>query len=171
MLSLGQLSEKGYDLQFKYGIGTITDNRLGLIAKVYMNTCRLWPITLNCHDLPYFSSVVLDDIWLWYMHFGHLNFGSLCFLVRQNMLYGLLSIDFSEKHCEFCAQLRYLPMGEVNILLFSLKILVRKLGYIFWRINLKLMIFLRVSKCMLKSKVVNLLKFWEWQRHWICCLW
>ncbi|XP_027096096.1 uncharacterized protein [Coffea arabica] len=33
LLSLGQLSEKGYDLHFKYGKGTISDEKLGLIAK------------------------------------------------------------------------------------------------------------------------------------------
>ncbi|KAL3508849.1 hypothetical protein ACH5RR_028250 [Cinchona calisaya] len=41
LLSLGQLSEKGYDLHFKYCVGTITDDKLGLIAKVNMNRSRL----------------------------------------------------------------------------------------------------------------------------------
>ena len=83
LLSLWQLIEKWYDLRFKYGIGTITDDHLGLIAKIYMNISRLRPITLNCHDLPHFNSVVSDDIWLWHMYFDHLNFESLSFLTKR----------------------------------------------------------------------------------------
>ncbi|XP_071940242.1 uncharacterized protein [Coffea arabica] len=37
LLSLGQLSEKGYDPHFKYGEGTISDGKLGLIAKVIIS--------------------------------------------------------------------------------------------------------------------------------------
>ena len=33
---------------------------------------------------------------------GHLNFGSLSFLAKKNMVYGLPSIDFSAKHCNSC---------------------------------------------------------------------
>lgn len=40
-LSLGQLSEKGYDLRFKYEVGTISDDKMGLIAKVKINHSRL----------------------------------------------------------------------------------------------------------------------------------
>ena len=90
LLSLGQLSEKGYDLHFKYGDGTISDEKLGLIAKVKMNRSRLWPLSLNCGDLPCFNSMTCDDSWLWHMRFGHLNFGSLKFLARKKLVVGLI---------------------------------------------------------------------------------
>ena len=41
LLSFGQLFEKEYYLWFKYGIGTISDDHLGLIVKVFMNTSCL----------------------------------------------------------------------------------------------------------------------------------
>ena len=63
---------------------------------------RLCPITFNCDDLRYFSYVVFYDICLWDMHLGHLNFESLNFLTKRNMVYGLSSIDFSAKPCESC---------------------------------------------------------------------
>ena len=102
LLSLGQLSEKGYDLHFKYGDGTISDEKLGLIAKVKMNRSRLWPLSLNCGDLPCFNSVTCDDSWLWHMRFGHLNFGSLKFLAKKKFVIGLPSVEFLDKKCESC---------------------------------------------------------------------
>ena len=41
LLSRGQLSDKRYDLCFNYNIGIITNDRLRLIVKVYMNTSHL----------------------------------------------------------------------------------------------------------------------------------
>nr|XP_009775305.1 PREDICTED: uncharacterized protein LOC104225243 [Nicotiana sylvestris] len=102
LLSLGQLSEKGYDLRFKYRIGTISDDKFGIIAKFNMNNSRLWPLYLNSDDLPCFSSINCDDTWLWHLRLGHLNFGSLKFLARKNLVDGLPSIDFPNKKCESC---------------------------------------------------------------------
>ncbi|KAL3533478.1 hypothetical protein ACH5RR_006999 [Cinchona calisaya] len=67
-----------------------------------MNHSRLWPFSLNCSDLPYFSSVTFDDTWLWHLRFGHLNFGSLKFLVRKNLVIGLPFINYPNKKCESC---------------------------------------------------------------------
>jgi len=102
LLSLGKLSEKGYDLRFKYRIGTISDDKFGIIAKFNMNNSRLWPLYLNSDDLPCFSSINCDDTWLWHLRLGHLNFGSLKFLARKNLVDGLPSIDFPNKKCESC---------------------------------------------------------------------
>ncbi|KAG6471756.1 hypothetical protein ZIOFF_069202 [Zingiber officinale] len=51
LLSHGQLQEKNYDLNFRRGVCTIRDERLGLIVKVDMNNCWLFPITLSYDDL------------------------------------------------------------------------------------------------------------------------
>ncbi|XP_059288711.1 uncharacterized protein LOC132042110 [Lycium ferocissimum] len=79
----------------------LSDDKIGLIARIKMNNSRLWPLYLNCGDLPCFSSVNCDA-WLWHLRFGHLNFGSLNFLARKNLVDGLPSIDFPDRRCESC---------------------------------------------------------------------
>lgn len=96
-LSLGLLCEKGYDLRFRYGIGIISDDKLGLTAKLKMNRNHLWAFPLKCSDLLCFSSVTFDDNWLWYLCFGHLNFGSSKLLARKNLIVGLYFISFPKK--------------------------------------------------------------------------
>ena len=61
LLHVGQLFEKSYDLHFKYGDGTISDEKLGLIVKVKINRSHLWLLSLNCGDLPYFNFMTCDD--------------------------------------------------------------------------------------------------------------
>ena len=94
LLSFGQQSEKRYNLRFKYGIGIITNNHLELIVKVYMNLViygLYYLIVMICLVLILLYLMILGcDTW----HFGHLNFESLSYLARKNMVYGLPSIDF-----------------------------------------------------------------------------
>ncbi|CAL9028169.1 unnamed protein product, partial [Prunus brigantina] len=77
LLSLGQLSEKGYDIQIVNGVCTIHAANHGLIAKVKMTPNRLFPLYLSYRELPCFSSMMDDDNWLWHMRFGHLNFNMI----------------------------------------------------------------------------------------------
>ena len=89
LLSMGQLSERGYDMRIFKGVCTITDGRKGLIAKVNMTPNRLFPLKINCENLPYFSSMVLDNMWLWHMRLGYMNFGSLSFVTRKKKSFGI----------------------------------------------------------------------------------
>lgn len=64
LLSMGQLSEKGYDMRIFNGVCSIGDSRRGLIAKVNISLNRLFPLKLDCENLSCFSSVIHDDNWL-----------------------------------------------------------------------------------------------------------
>ncbi|TXG49066.1 hypothetical protein EZV62_024941 [Acer yangbiense] len=60
-------------------------------------------ITLKDSDsLPCFSSLICDETWLWYMRFGHVNFGSLKQLASRKMVSGLPSINPPDRVCETC---------------------------------------------------------------------
>ncbi|KAL6141604.1 hypothetical protein ACLB2K_059892 [Fragaria x ananassa] len=52
--------------------------------------------------LSCFSSVVNGDNWLWHMRYGHLNFSSLNFLARKNLVSGLPPIYVPNQVCETC---------------------------------------------------------------------
>ncbi|TXG67033.1 hypothetical protein EZV62_008308 [Acer yangbiense] len=102
LLSVGQLSEKGYDIRIHEGICTINSAQKGLIAKVKMSQNRLFPLLINSDSLPCFSSVMCDENWLWHMRFGHVNFGSLKQLASRKMVSGLPSINPPDRVCETC---------------------------------------------------------------------
>ena len=47
---------------------------------------------------------LVDHSWLWHKRFGHLNFGSLSFMQKKNLVRGFqYSIECNNKICEGCA--------------------------------------------------------------------
>ncbi|KAG6513031.1 hypothetical protein ZIOFF_031177 [Zingiber officinale] len=68
LLSMGQLSEKGYKICIIQGYCIITDGNGKLIAKI------------------------LDDNWLWHMRFGHFHFSGLNYLARKKLVFELPDI-------------------------------------------------------------------------------
>ncbi|TXG46863.1 hypothetical protein EZV62_026157 [Acer yangbiense] len=102
LLSVGQLSEKGYDIQIHTGICTINSAQNGLIAKVKMSQNRLFSLFINYNSLACFSSVICDENWLWHIRFGHVNFGSLKQLASRKMVSRLPSINPPDRVCETC---------------------------------------------------------------------
>lgn len=102
LLSVGQLSEKGYDMRIFRGVFTIKDPQQRLIAKVNMAQNRLFPLYVDLENLPCLSSMSAGDNWLWHMRFGHLNFSSLNLLARKNLVSGLPQILVPNQVCETC---------------------------------------------------------------------
>lgn len=102
LLSVGQLSEKGYDMRIFRGVFTIKDPQQRLIAKVNMAQNRLFPLYVDRENLPCLSSMSVGDNWLWHMRFGHLNFSSLNLLARKNLVSSLPQILVPNQVCETC---------------------------------------------------------------------
>jgi hypothetical protein len=51
-----------------------------------------------------FLKALVDESWLWHKRFGHLNFGSLSFMQKKNLVRGFPSfIEPDNKICEGCA--------------------------------------------------------------------
>ena len=89
LLSMEQLSEKGYEMQIYKGVCTINNERKGLIAKVKMTPNRLFPLNIKSENLPCFSSIIHDENWLWHLRFGHMNFDNFKLLASKKMVFGL----------------------------------------------------------------------------------
>lgn len=102
LLSMGELQEKGiWDLYQRWSI-QIQDVKLGLIAKVKMAVNHMFLFYLHRTSHSYFSTKLEDAAWLWYFHYGHLNFGGLNTLQEKNMVIGPPQIIVPSKVCEEC---------------------------------------------------------------------
>ncbi|XP_016649728.1 PREDICTED: uncharacterized protein LOC107881140 [Prunus mume] len=92
LLSLGQLHEKGYEIKITGGACQIHDQKMGLIAKAYMTTNRMFPLHIQSDGPKCFYARVNDLAWLWHLRYGHLNFRGFKMLHDKEMVTGLPQI-------------------------------------------------------------------------------
>jgi hypothetical protein len=93
LISVGQLTQKGYNIIFKGNDSFIYDKPpyKMLIARVKMINIRMYPLSMN-YDIQYVSfaqkETCLDDFWLCHFRFGYLHFGGLKLLQQKKMVEG-----------------------------------------------------------------------------------
>ncbi|XP_072061988.1 uncharacterized protein [Arachis hypogaea] len=102
LLSMGQLSEKGYKMITYRGYCTVFDNNGRFIDKAKMTSNRMFPLKIQHVNPSCMSSVILDDNWLWHMRFGYFYFSGLNYLSRKGLISGLPRIHISNCVCEIC---------------------------------------------------------------------
>jgi hypothetical protein len=105
LISVGQLSQHGYDVVFKGIVCTIHDkppsNRV--IAQIKMTSNRMYPIILkNAKTLESYSVMKPDDSSLWHQRYGHLSFDYLSQLSKKSMVIGLPELEVQHQVCESC---------------------------------------------------------------------
>ncbi|RDX94009.1 hypothetical protein CR513_23663, partial [Mucuna pruriens] len=102
LLSMRQLSEKGYNMQILDGYCTLIDKNGRFIAKVKMTPNRLFPLKVDHKELSCLSSFIPNNDWLWHMRFGHYHFSGLNYLSKKEYVSGLPIINIPEGVCETC---------------------------------------------------------------------
>ena len=102
LLSMGQLSDKGYDMQIHQGYCTMYDKNGRFIAKVKMTLSHLFPLKIQHDKFSCLSSVIPDDNWLWHMRFGHFHFSGLNYLSRKQLVSSLPIVYIPNYVCETC---------------------------------------------------------------------
>jgi hypothetical protein len=107
LISIGQLSQNGYDVRFKDSTCTILDKPPSrrLVAKVQMTKNRMFPLNLRSVNMSqsYAQNVSsTDETWLWHLRYGHLPFRSLSLLQKQSMVKGLPILNEQTNPCESC---------------------------------------------------------------------
>jgi hypothetical protein len=105
LISVGQLSQHGYDVVFKGIVCTIYDkppsNRV--IAQIKMTSNRMYPIILkNAKTLESYSVMKPDESSLWHQRYGHLSFDYLSQLSKKSMVIGLPELEVQHQVCESC---------------------------------------------------------------------
>jgi len=99
---MGQLSEKGYNMQIHDGYCTLIDKNRRFIANVKMTPNRLFLLKVQHDKIPCLSSIIQNDDWLWHMRLGHYHFSGLNFLSKKEYVSGLPIINIPEGICETC---------------------------------------------------------------------
>ncbi len=94
ILSLGQVLEKGYDIHMKYCSLFIRDDKGNLIMKVKTSKCRIFSLNIQNDIAKCLKTYYKNAPWLWYLRFGHLNFGGLELLSKKNIVKGLPCINY-----------------------------------------------------------------------------
>ncbi|GKV51061.1 hypothetical protein SLEP1_g57737 [Rubroshorea leprosula] len=103
LLSVGQLVENGYLVEFHDGLCEIKCSKSNMsLAKIPMAKNKIFPLEISClNDLALVANVK-DDSKLWHMRYEHLHFNGLKLLSQKKMVYGLLSIVPIDDVCEGC---------------------------------------------------------------------
>ncbi|CAJ2657878.1 unnamed protein product [Trifolium pratense] len=102
ILSLGQLLEKGYDIQLKNNNLSIRDHSNKFIAKVPVSRNRMFVLNIQNDVAQCLKMCYKEESWLWHLRFGHLNFGGLELLSKKEMVRGLPYINHPNQVCEGC---------------------------------------------------------------------
>ncbi|GAU10148.1 hypothetical protein TSUD_420080, partial [Trifolium subterraneum] len=102
ILSLGQLLEKGYDIQLKNNNLSIRDHSNKFIAKVPMSRNRMFVLNIQNDVAQCPKMCHKEESWLWHLRFGHINFGGLELLSKKEMVRGLPYINHPNQVCERC---------------------------------------------------------------------
>eukprot|EP01018_Ginkgo_biloba_P037147 Gb_15820 [translate_table: standard] len=103
LLSVGQMMEQDYKLEFDNGECLIKDklNKGKGVAKGELTTNRLFKLVIP--PQPYvLQTTTTDESILWHYRYGHLNYGGLFMLRKNEMVAGLPFIQGSKEIYEGC---------------------------------------------------------------------
>ena len=102
ILSMGQLTEKGYSIFLKDRLLNLKDKKERLVARVEIGRNRMYKLNLRSIREKCLRVDVEDKASLWHLRFGHLHHGGLKELAKKNMVHGLPNMDFEGKFSEEC---------------------------------------------------------------------
>ncbi|GAU34810.1 hypothetical protein TSUD_394360 [Trifolium subterraneum] len=114
ILSLGQLLEKGYDIQLTNNNLSIRDHSNKFIAKVPMSRNRMFVLNIQKDVAQCLKMCYKEVSWLWHLRFGHLNFGGLELVSKKEMVRGLPYINHPNQVCEGCLLGKQFKMSFPN---------------------------------------------------------
>lgn len=96
ILILVQLLEKCFNIHIKNLSLNLRDENGTLITSIKMTKNIMFPLLLHVTQGNYFKATIRDNLILWHLRYGHLNFEALKLLERNHML----RIESPSKICE-----------------------------------------------------------------------
>jgi hypothetical protein len=108
LISVGQLTQKGYRVYFENNVCTILDippSKM-VIANIKMTNNRMFPLHMKSEMMEKigasFKASSQDQAWVCHLRYGHINFKGLCLFQRNEMVRGLPPIQAPINSCESC---------------------------------------------------------------------
>ena len=102
-MSIGQLVEKGYNVDTKNGKLHLSDSEKRLVFKANLTKNRTFQVNMKAAEIKCFAEQEPEEeCWTWHSRYGHLNFKSLHQLGAKHMVSGLPVTNFPQKVCEVC---------------------------------------------------------------------
>ncbi|KAG6399857.1 hypothetical protein SASPL_141342 [Salvia splendens] len=94
LLSVGQLTQRGYSVVFEDGECNIFDKKTSSsIITVPMSSNRVFPLIMPLEEKVALAGESVDQSQIWHLRYRHLNWNGLQLLKKNNMVIGLLEIE------------------------------------------------------------------------------
>ncbi|XP_072147529.1 uncharacterized protein [Setaria viridis] len=89
IISIGQLDEAGFKVLVDKGVMRIRDEERRLLAKVPRSPSQLYILDVDIARPVCLAAHAKEDAWLWHARFGHVNFGALRKMGREDLVRGM----------------------------------------------------------------------------------
>ena len=115
LLSVSQLTDRGYDVKFTSTHGEVVCKKTGKVALIgpRLDNMYVAKLHLNTDDGPtkcLLTKASVDESWNWHKKLSHLNFSNLNELVKRDLVRGLPKVLFTPDglcdSCQKCKQRR-----------------------------------------------------------------
>lgn len=106
LLSIGQLNDKGYHLEFKSGVCRIVGSKKELIATGKQTKGNIFHLNTNVNI---YLVAKIEDNWLWHKRFFYVNFDNLIKISKSSIVRGIPQLVKPDNVlCKYC------QMGKMN---------------------------------------------------------
>ena len=102
ILSLGQLTEAGYDVWLHNDFLKVYNEQKMLVMKVQRSANRLYKIALKIAKPACLAASLVDDAWTWHARLGHANFYTIEFMGKKRMAIGMPCFSHPKQLCSGC---------------------------------------------------------------------
>ncbi|KAJ0941493.1 putative RNA-directed DNA polymerase [Helianthus annuus] len=102
ILSLGQMTEVGYEVNMRSDYLKMHDVNGRLMMKVQRSKNRMYKIALKTSQPVCLATKLDNEAWLWHSRLGHINFRKMEEMARKGMVRGIPSIKHPTQLCEGC---------------------------------------------------------------------
>ncbi|KAJ0558737.1 putative RNA-directed DNA polymerase [Helianthus annuus] len=102
ILSLGQLTENGYDVWMHEEFLRVFDIHKRLVMRVQRSPNRLYKIVLKLAKPICLKASLDEEAWTWHARLGHANFHVVETMAKKKLVRGLPCISHPEQLCEAC---------------------------------------------------------------------
>ncbi|KAD4586165.1 hypothetical protein E3N88_23766 [Mikania micrantha] len=102
ILSIGQMTEEGYDVSIKDDFLKLRDEQGRLLMKVKRSPNHLYKIKITSAKTVCLSSKLEEEAWIWHVRLGHVNIQLLESMARRGCVKGLPVLTHPRQVCEGC---------------------------------------------------------------------